>query len=99
MATARDWQQPGACWAGVTSIDDSWGFDPLAGVDPEHHDRVIGTQACVWSEHITSLDVLDDLVFPRLDLIAERAWGRKDDLDAATVAAEWRSAPRFTTDR
>ena len=99
MATARDWQQPGACWAGVTSIDDSWGFDPLAGVDPEHHDRVIGTQACVWSEHITSLDVLDDLVFPRLDLIAERAWGRKDDLDAATVAVEWRSAPRFTTDR
>ena len=83
----------------MTSIDDSWGFDPLAGVDPEHHDRVIRTQACVWSEHITSLDVLDDLVFPRLDLIAERAWGRRDDLDAATVAAEWRSAPRFTTDR
>ncbi|MEM9514563.1 MAG: family 20 glycosylhydrolase [Actinomycetota bacterium] len=99
MATAREWRQPGACWAGVTSIDDSWRFDPLAGVEPDHHARVIGTQACIWSEHITDLDVLDELVFPRLDLIAERGWGRQDDLDAAAVAAEWRDTPRFTSDR
>ncbi len=99
MAVARDWELPGACWAGVTSLDDSWHFDPLAGVDPQHHARVIGTQACVWSERIADLDVLDELVFPRLDLIAERAWGRDDDVDAAPVAADWRAAPRFTTDR
>ncbi len=97
MATGRGWERPGGSWAGNVTLADTVAYDPFddwevdGGVDP------YGIQACIWSEHIADLDILDALVFPRLDAIAERAWtGRVADgpTGLAALAAQ---LPRFTS--
>jgi hexosaminidase len=72
MATGSEWELPGASWAGHVGLDATCAFDPLAGL--ERASDLYGIQACIWSEHMSDLDVLDALVFPRLDAIAERGW-------------------------
>ena len=44
-----------------------------AGHDGERQ-RLLGVQACIWSEPMTDRAVFDRLVFPRLSAIAETGW-------------------------
>ena len=48
--------------------------------------------AYVRNEHVASSEILDELAFPRLDAIAERAWTREVCSD---IAARSTSHPRF----
>jgi N-acetyl-beta-hexosaminidase len=60
--------------------------------DPGSTDgRLIGGQAAIWGEHVDSLEVLDELLFPRLDAVAEATWtgdttGRADDISSRSGA-------------
>jgi hexosaminidase len=106
MAPGRAWELPGGSWAGNVTLTDTCEYDPFAGwggddgdhdVDGDQVAEPYGIQACIWGEHIAGLDVLDQLVFPRLDAVAERAWtgrvvGGPDDLTDRAGGL-----PRFTT--
>jgi hexosaminidase len=85
MARTTDWWEPGATWAGVSSVENTYRFDPLEGFAPEDRHRMIGVQACIWSEPMSDRRVFRRLVFPRLSAIAETGW---------TPEAQ-RSYPRF----
>jgi hexosaminidase len=83
MAVDESWSTPGHSWAGSTSLATTCDFDltTQGGGDG----RLIGGQAAIWGEHISSLEVLDELLFPRLDAVAEATWtgdaiGRADDI-------------------
>jgi len=96
MAPGRAWELPGGSWAGNVTIADTCTFDPTIGWADDIVDRLHGVQACIWSEHIADLGVLDTLTFPRLDAIAERAWtgrivGGPDGLTDRSAGL-----PRFT---
>ena len=100
MAAGRAWERPGGSWAGNVTLSDTCTYDPFAGWDDLEGDRQAGphgVQACIWGEHIADLDVLDHLVFPRLDAVAERAWtgGVVDGPDGLAIRAA--GLPRFTT--
>ena len=41
--------------------------------------ELLGTEAVIWTEHISSIKSLDFMVFPRIAAIAETAWSDKDD--------------------
>ena len=41
--------------------------------------ELLGTEAVIWTEHISSIKSLDFMVFPRIAAIAEIAWSDKDD--------------------
>lgn len=41
--------------------------------------ELLGIEAVIWTEHISSIKSLDFMVFPRIAAIAEIAWSDKDD--------------------
>lgn len=53
----------------------AYDFDPLGMVGAEGlSGRVLGGQACLWTEHVPDRGRLDFMAFPRLCAIAERLW-------------------------
>jgi hexosaminidase len=85
MAQAPDFAEPGAGWAGWSSVEKTYAFDPLAGWTEAQRRHFLGVQACIWSEPMTDPAVFDRLVFPRLSAIAETGW----------THARHKSWPRF----
>jgi hexosaminidase len=81
MANGEDWDECGAGWAGWSSPEKTYRFEPSTGWSAEEREKLMGVQACIWSEPMTDRAVFDRLVFPRLSAIAERGWtapGRHD---------------------
>ena len=96
MALDDDWTSPGASWAGSVGLDDVCAFEPGAGWSDEARQHLLGIQACVWTEHIRSAAAFDELVFPRLDAIAERAWLGRIEGGAGSIAARAAGMPRLS---
>ncbi len=63
------------------SIDTVYSFDPMpSGLDTDQAQYILGTEANIWTEHITQ-DSIDMKAFPRLLALSEDAWtqpGKKD---------------------
>ena len=74
MANSAEWHEPGAGWAGWSSPEKTYGFDPIAGWSETERAKFLGVQACIWSEPMSDRAVFDRLVFPRLSAIAETGW-------------------------
>jgi hexosaminidase len=74
MANSAEWHEPGAGWAGWSSPEKTYRFDPVAGWSAAERSKFLGVQACIWSEPMTDRAVFDRLVFPRLSAIAETGW-------------------------
>ncbi|MCX5495296.1 beta-N-acetylhexosaminidase [Kaistia dalseonensis] len=85
MSNGTEWSEPGAGWAGWSSPEKAYHFDPVAGWSDAQKSRFLGVQACIWSEPMTDRAIFDRLVFPRLSAIAETGWTK----------AERKSWPRF----
>jgi hexosaminidase len=85
MAQAPDFAEPGAGWAGWSSVEKTYAFDPLAGWTADQQRHFLGVEACIWSEPMSDRAVFDRLVFPRLSAIAETGW----------TAPSGKSWPRF----
>jgi hexosaminidase len=96
MAPGRAWERPGGSWAGNVTLADVCDFDPFAGGNGNDDIEPHGIQACIWGEHIADLDILDALVFPRLDAIAERAWSGRVVGGHLDLRARSAHLPRFT---
>jgi hexosaminidase len=87
MSQSVDFTEPGAGWAGWSGPKETYDFEPDKGWTEIERTRLLGVQACIWSEPMTDRAVFDRLVFPRLSAIAETAW---------TEAAR-KSWPRFAS--
>jgi hexosaminidase len=86
MANGPEWHEPGAGWAGWSSPEKTYGFDPVEGWSESEKTKFRGVQACIWSEPMTDRAVFDRLVFPRLSAIAETAWTNADRKSYARFA-------------
>jgi hexosaminidase len=74
MANSQEWSEPGAAWAGWSSPEKLYGFDPVGGWSAAQKKHFLGVQCCIWSEPMTDRAVFDRLVFPRLSALAETGW-------------------------
>ncbi len=97
MAFDRAFESPGAVWAGTVPLPTTCAFDPHIDGGEDLPGELIGVQACIWGEHISSIAVLDQLVFPRLDAIAERGWRGDVAGGPASLARRASGLPRFAT--
>jgi hexosaminidase len=64
----------GLDWAGYTELRDAYDWDPatlVPGLPPE---SVIGVEAVVWTETLSTVDELTEMLLPRLSAVAEVAW-------------------------
>lgn len=59
---------------GLTSTETAYGFEPLAGIPEQAHDRVLGTQCQVWTEYMPSMRRVEYMLYPRACAHSEVAW-------------------------
>ncbi|MHA7772665.1 beta-N-acetylhexosaminidase [Roseibium sp. M-1] len=74
MVQASGWYEPGAGWAGVSTPEACYGYEPADGLTPGSEGRLKGVQACIWCEHMTDNTIFNHMVFPRLYAVAEAGW-------------------------
>lgn len=79
MANGEEFPEAGAAWAGWSSPETTYRFEPSAGWSETERTHLLGIQGCIWSEPMTDRAVFDRLVFPRLSAIAETAWSSSRD--------------------
>jgi hexosaminidase len=72
MAQSDDWWDPGG--GGTVSLERCYDYEPGGDWPQEIQARLLGVQACLWSERLDDRRLLDRMVFPRLSAIAETAW-------------------------
>ena len=64
----------GLTWAGTTSVEKAYSWDPLTEVTGLDESAIVGVEAPLWSETLRTMDDVYFMAFPRLAGIAEIAW-------------------------
>ncbi|WP_308916459.1 beta-N-acetylhexosaminidase [Jannaschia sp. LMIT008] len=92
MVQGAGWDAPGTSWAGPVPVERTYAYEPTAGL-PDGPGRLLGVQACLWSEHLSDMDRLRDMAHPRLSAVAEAAWTPPGAKDFSRFAAHARLMP------
>lgn len=70
-------------WAGLIDVRRSYDWDPGAHVADVPAEAVLGVEAPLWTETVTSRDEIEFMLFPRLPAIAELGWSPRATHDWA----------------
>lgn len=77
-----------------------YGIDPLgheaAALTPEESARVLGGEACMWTEYVTE-ETVDSRIWPRLAAIAERLWSPAGTRDVGSMYARLEPVSQWLT--
>ena len=69
-------------WGMELPLEKVYSYEPIpAGLEPEHHAKVLGGQCQLWREDIPGWARLEYMAFPRISAMAEVLWspaGRRD---------------------
>ncbi|WP_020672004.1 beta-N-acetylhexosaminidase [Amycolatopsis nigrescens] len=64
------------------TLEHVYGYEPLPpGLPEDAHERVLGAQAQVWTEHLDTARRVDYATFPRLAAFAEVVWSPREHRD------------------
>ena len=73
---------------GLTTVKDVYGYEPVpASLSQEEAKLILGAQANLWSEYITTPSHAAYMVYPRACAMAEVLWSPKDSKDYADFLA------------
>jgi hexosaminidase len=64
----------GLKWAGYIEVDTAYIWDPATYVPGISKKDILGIEAPLWSETVTTMDEIEFMVFPRLQGFAEIGW-------------------------
>ncbi len=64
----------GLAWAGLVPLRTAYDWEPTAVIDGVPADAILGVEAPLWTETVSTLADADRLVFPRIAASAEIAW-------------------------
>ncbi len=87
----------GQDWAdGPTTVRDSYVWDPARVIPGLSDAHILGVEAPVWTETLTTMDDVESMAFPRIAAIAEIAWSAPPaDTDAIESVRDFSEfAPR-----
>ncbi|GAA3131507.1 beta-N-acetylhexosaminidase [Streptosporangium carneum] len=89
---------PGQRWAGYIEVRDAYDWDPGSYLDGVPASAVLGVEAPLWTETISTEKQIEYMAFPRLPAVAELGWSpwTSHDWEAFRhrLAAQ---GPRWTT--
>ncbi len=68
----------GLSWAGTIEVDHAYNWDPATLVDGIGRENILGVEAPLWTETVTNMDEIEQLVFPRIVGYAEIGWSRPE---------------------
>lgn len=61
----------------MTPLGKTLRYNPLKGVKKDCIDNVLGVEGCLWTEYVANTDKLFFNLLPRIDALAECAWGHR----------------------
>jgi len=64
----------GLHWAGYIEVDSGYMWDPATLIPGIERENILGVEAPLWTETVTSMDEIEYMVFPRLPGYAEIGW-------------------------
>ena len=59
---------------GCLPLDKVYGYDPLDGIPEDAQKHILGLQANLWTEYISTPEYLEYMLLPRLDALSEAQW-------------------------
>ncbi|MCF2526165.1 beta-N-acetylhexosaminidase [Yinghuangia sp. KLBMP8922] len=71
----------GLKWAGTVDVKQSYTWEPATHLPGLPEESVLGVEAALWGETLTSVADAEYLVFPRLLSVAETAWSPREAKD------------------
>lgn len=70
----------GLIWAdGPTTLEEAYAWEPSAIVPELSESDILGVEAPIWTETLSTMTQVEWMVFPRIASIAELAWSPKPD--------------------
>lgn len=67
------WFEP-FTYFGNNTLEDVYQYEPTSAMSSEQAEHLLGIQASLWTEFVTSPQSAEYLIFPRLAAMAEAAW-------------------------
>ena len=68
---------------GFVPVEKVYSLDPLEGIAPEHAHHILGVQANLWTEYISTPEHLEDMLLPRMLALSEVQWCTPENRDAS----------------
>ncbi len=68
----------GLNWAGTTTVEQAYDWNPATLIDGLPPSRLLGIEAPLWTETVATFDDLTFLTLPRLPALAEVGWTAQD---------------------
>jgi len=63
----------------LISLECAYNWDPIPNeLEVKYHDKILGIEACLWTEMVKNDDKLEWQTFPRLIAISETGWSPKN---------------------
>ncbi len=69
----------GLKWAGYIEVDHGYNWNPATEVENIGRENILGVEAPLWSETISTMDEIEFLAFPRLPGYAEIGWSKPEE--------------------
>ena len=66
---------------GFIPLEKVYSFDPVEGLSPEAAGHILGVQANLWTEYITSMKQLEYMLLPRMLALCEIQWCTPENRD------------------
>lgn len=66
---------------GYTPLEKVYGYEPFDGIKPGAEDHILGVQANLWTEYITTEEHLEYMLLPRMCALSEVQWCAADAKD------------------
>ncbi|MBN1597658.1 MAG: family 20 glycosylhydrolase [Bacteroidales bacterium] len=67
---------------GITTVEEVYNYNPVpAELDVKSRSHILGAQANLWTEYITTPEHLEYMIYPRLCALAERLWSPEENIN------------------
>ena len=66
---------------GFISLERVYSFDPFEGLDEDQQRHILGVQANLWTEYISTLEHLEYMLLPRMLALSEVQWCEEQNRD------------------
>ena len=75
------------CIGGLVTVEKLYSYEPYDGMVPGTEDHILGVQANLWTEYVTSPEFLEYMLLPRMCALSEVQWCNADRKDYARFDA------------
>lgn len=78
---AKDKDREPLAIGGYVPLSKCYSFKPFDGIAPENHHHILGVQANLWAEYISTFPHVQYMVLPRWSALSEVQWSGEDSRD------------------